>query len=241
MTRLTISLLCSGSVLALVSMTHLVPAQACSGGLRGMILSRQAVPADGSTAVPTNARVYVSYSAYSPGVNDTLRLQATDGTDVAAIVSQPLNTPSGNTYNQTLMLVPSAPLQPNTKYRLLSTISQVPCLQDPSSGVLSQRHVAASHGHHGPAHLSFSVADTPGILDRHRREAPRGVFGPCLCGAGNHGRVLGAVSEQHGRRSGRLLRSGRRALARAPGRLVRISSRTVEDWYRAYRKGGFSG
>jgi hypothetical protein len=134
MTKLTSALFVSLSALALTGIVHLPRAQACLEGSMGEIFSRQVFPADGSTSVPTNARIYVTYEAHSPGVNDNPRLQTMDGTDVAATVSEPVFRVSGNGYNQTFVLVPDVPLRANTQYTVLSYFPQVPCFQSPPLG-----------------------------------------------------------------------------------------------------------
>ncbi len=117
------------STIAAVGFVHETGVRACSAPLPGVVSTRQVIPADGSTNVPSNARVILSYEGTSGGVPDHPKLRAPDGTDVPVTVSTPVNTP-GIPSLATYVLVPGAPLKENTTYTVLSDYAQLPCVQN---------------------------------------------------------------------------------------------------------------
>ena len=107
-------------------------AEACSGYQQGNISSRLVFPADGTTGVPTNAQVVVSYvsAGDKEAVVDHLGLRSSTGEGVPVTISQPITNPSGYLIQKTFVLVPSQPLAPNTEYQVLSDIATLPCIQN---------------------------------------------------------------------------------------------------------------
>lgn len=119
-------LLPSLTMLPLVCLARVSNVHACFV-IPGIVDSRQTIPADGSTGVPTNVRIVLAYNATSPGVTDRPRLQSADGVEITVDVTQPLNRSSTTPNLQTFVMVPAAPLAPNTKYKVLSDFGTVPC------------------------------------------------------------------------------------------------------------------
>jgi MYXO-CTERM domain-containing protein len=120
------------TVIMLLSSWAVPRAEACSGVEKGNISSRLVFPADGATAVPTNAQVVVSYVSLADPepVVDHLVLKSAGGEPVPVTIAQPITYPLGYLLQKTFVLVPSQPLTPNTKYQVFSDIATLPCIQN---------------------------------------------------------------------------------------------------------------
>lgn len=129
MTKLACSSLVTLSAFTAVAFVQESRARACSAPLPGVVTTRQIIPADGSTDVPTNARILISYEGSSGGVPDHPNLRGPDGADVPATFSIPVGS-SGIPSRATYLLVPSAPLKANTRYTVLSDYAQLPCVEN---------------------------------------------------------------------------------------------------------------
>jgi hypothetical protein len=107
-------------------------AQACSGSPPGNVSSRLVIPADGATSVPTNVQIVVTYLSLSDThpMADHLALKTAGGASVPVTISQPVSNTSGYLIQKVFVLVPTAPLQPNTSYSVFSDIATLPCDQN---------------------------------------------------------------------------------------------------------------
>jgi len=129
-----------GTIIALVALggvswlAGLPKAQACSGMAAGIVTSRQVFPSDGSTGVPTNVHIAVSYWATMPRLTDHFQLTTSSGGPVPIVVSEPVTDPKGNPMHQAFVVTPSTVLAPNTKYLLFSDYAKVPCLRSGYAG-----------------------------------------------------------------------------------------------------------
>ena len=107
-------------------------AHACSGAQRGNITSRLLFPADGSTSVPTNVQIVVTYVSLADThpIADHLVLKAANGASVPVSISQPVTSSSGYIIQKTFVLAPAGPLAPNAKYSVFSDIANPSCVQN---------------------------------------------------------------------------------------------------------------
>jgi hypothetical protein len=157
MPKLIPCLLLPLTAFSLVGLGQISRARACSAPIRGLVGTREMIPGDGSTGVPTNVRIVLGYETTSPGITDHPRLQTADGDEVPMTVTQPLDDVTSMRSLQTFVMVPAAPLQPSTKYTVLSDIGPVPCVQNQFSTGMGSTPLcfAGSDGgdcqlHHGP-------------------------------------------------------------------------------------------
>lgn len=118
--------LCALAVVQVVQETHV---QACSAPLPGVVSTRRLIPADGTTNVPTNTRILLSYEGTSGEIPDHPKLRGPDGVDVPSTLSVPVGA-SGIPARATYVLVPSTSLEANAKYTVLSDYAQLPCVQN---------------------------------------------------------------------------------------------------------------
>src|SRR5512137_2659098 len=96
--------------------------QACEASSLSLVSKRNVIPPDGTTGVPTNARVIISYAGL---IGDHPKLRASTGAEIAVVVS--------SLVSGTYVIAPAAALAPNTTYRVLSDYGQVPCTFGQSS------------------------------------------------------------------------------------------------------------
>jgi uncharacterized protein (TIGR03382 family) len=138
--RLSRVLLASATLLAAQGLT-LPLSEACTPPVPG-IFGRDVFPAPGSTAVPTNVRVVVSYfagtghgygipaDAGDPGIGTDLELRRTGGAAVA-VTRNNITTATITLRQQqvSVVLTPSSPLAPGVEYEVVDRRPSIPCGQ----------------------------------------------------------------------------------------------------------------